>query len=204
MSRYNWVAWRAIAFAAFAGTAALAVVLTRPAVLTRPPPDSVSAAAACRSAGLAAWLGVGGGSPVAGDVTGKSRVGEASLVRDVYYALEFTNVSDQPCILYGYPHVWAYAGGHLIGSQAMADPSVRPSRVTLAPDATAHAVLALSVTDATTCREVTVPDLRVTPPESNGAMLVPGSIPACSRAGINFLSVQAVQPRAGIPGFNRY
>lgn len=213
MSRYSGLAWRAIAIVAFAGTAALAVVLTRPPPMTNP--DAV----ACQAAGLDAWLGVGAGapaagslaagslaagSPVAGDVSGVPRTGATSSPRaGAYFTLEFTNVSKQACTLYGYPRVWAYAGGHLIGSPAVVDPSIRPSTVMLAPDATAHAILHLTATDEAMCREVTVPELRVGPPQG-GAQLVPLSIPACSRAGIEFLSVEAVQPRAGIPGFPRY
>lgn len=203
MSRYSGLAWRAIAIVAFAGTAALAVVLTRPPPMTNP--DAV----ACQAAGLDAWLGVGAGasaagSPVAGDVSGVPRTGATSSPRaGAYFTLEFTNVSKQACTLYGYPRVWAYAGGHLIGSPAVVDPSIRPSTVMLAPDATAHAILHLTATDEAMCGEVTVPELSVGPPQG-GAQLVPLSIPACSRAGIDFLSVEAVQPRAGIPGFPRY
>src|SRR5579859_5374258 len=128
MSRYMRAAWQVVAVAAFAGTAAVAIVLTRP------PPASVIGSAACQPAGLAAWLGVGPDD--------SSTAGPESI----FYTLEFTNVSGQTCSLYGYPQVLAYAGGHQIGSSATTDTSVRPSMVKLAPDATAHAVLRYTVT----------------------------------------------------------
>ncbi len=190
MRRYSRPAWQVIAVAAFAGTAALAVVLTRP----QPSP-----VAACRTTGLDAWLGIAAGP----GAVPRARA-SGSIRSYAYYTLEFTNVSGQTCSLYGYPDVWAYTGERQIGSPATLDTSIRPSVVTLAPGATAHAVLRYTRTagfDEAACQQVTVPDLRVYPPRASGAVLVPLTIPACSRKGPGFLSVEPVQPRAGIPGF---
>ena len=135
------------AIAAFVGTAALAVVLTRA-------PGNVAAAfssdvsgRACAASGLEAWLGAAGADRI--DV-GVSHVG------GTYYTLEFTNVSHQACRLYGYPEVSAYQDSQVageneadrsqIGGPAVRDPSVRPQPVMLAPGATAHAVLRVVLT----------------------------------------------------------
>jgi Domain of unknown function (DUF4232) len=202
MSRYRRAAWQFVAIVAFAGTAALAIVLTRPQ------PAALAGAVACRPAGLFAWLGVSGDYGTAADLGGVPRVSATSATKaDIYYTLEFTNVSGQTCSLFGYPHVQAFDAGHQIGSPAITDTSVRPSTVTLAPDATAHAVLRYTVTDsfqAQACRQVTAPELRVYPPQSRRSVVVPLSIPACSRMGVEFLSVEPVQPREGIPGFPHY
>lgn len=205
MSRYRRAAWQVVAVAAFAGTATLAIVLTRPA------PALLAETAACRPAGLAAWLGVGAYYGTAANPDQVPRVSAMSSPKpQIYYTLEFTNVSGQTCSLFGYPHVLAYAGGHEIGSPAITDTSVRPSTVTLAPDATAHAILRYIVTasfQARACRQVTAPELRVYPPQgsrSNQSVMVPLSLLACSRPGVEFLSVEPVQPREGIPGFPHY
>jgi hypothetical protein len=210
MSRYGRAAWQFVAIAAFAGTAAVAIVLTRPQ------PASLADAGACRPAGLAAWLGVGPdyasvANPAANPAASPAAVPQVSAKSpanaDTYYTLEFTNVSGQTCSLYGYPQVLAFAGGHQIGSPATSDRSVRPRTVTLAPDGTAHAVLRYTATaslQAQSCQQVTVPELRVYPPESKQSVTVPLRLPACSRRGVEFLSVEPVQPRAGIPGFPRY
>lgn len=198
MSRYGRAAWQVVAIAAFGGTAAVAIVLTRPQ------PPSLAETGACRPAGLAAWLGVG---PGYGSAAEPEAVPRMSATVNFYYTLEFTNVSGQTCSLYGYPQVLAYAGGHQIGSPATSDRSVLPRTVTLAPDATAHAVLRYTVTasfHAQSCHQVTVPELRVYPPESKQSVTVPLSLAACSRPGVEFLSVEPVQARAGIPGFPRY
>ncbi len=197
MRRYRRTAWQVVAVAAFAATAALSVVLTRPQ-----PASLVEVVAACRSAGLDAWLGVAADSGAGRIIRAESTAGAS-----VIYTLEFTNVSGQTCSLYGYPGVWAYTGDRQIGSPATLDTSIRPRVVTLAPGATAHAVLRYTRTasfDSSACRQVTVPGLRVYPPRAGGAVMVPLTIPACSRQGPDFLSVEPVQPRAGIPGFPRY
>ena len=128
------------AVAAFVGTAALAVALTR-----APAQDGVSlssdvSARVCATSGLQAWLGLG--------VTGATgATGETGIrpAQGTHYTLEFTNVSDRACSLFGYPEVSAYLDSPKargpIGSAAARDTSVRPKPVMLAPGATAHAEL---------------------------------------------------------------
>jgi hypothetical protein len=200
MRRYRHTIWQVVAIAAFAATATLSVVLTRPQ-----PTSLAEVVAACRVAGLDAWLGVPADSAAGPGAVPAIRADEP-VHGNVSYTLEFTNVSSQTCSLYGYPDVWAFTGERQIGSPATLDTSVRPSVVTLAPGATAHAVLRYTRTgtlDSAACQQVTVPGLRVYPPRAGGAALVPLAIPACSRRGPNFLSVEPVQPRAGIPGLPR-
>jgi Protein of unknown function (DUF4232) len=205
MTRYGHIASRVVAVVAFAGTAALAVALTHaPARPARATLSSTMTSGPCAASGLRAWLGLGSTGASTGTI----------------FTLEFTNVSARTCSLYGYPQVSAYAGspaaGTQIGSAAVRDTAVRPRSVTLTPGATAHSVLRLAGTDSfqpTACAQVTAPELRVILPEvgqgtmgAQGAkgtrpVFVPIRFPACSRKGPAFLSVQAIQPRPGIPGF---
>ncbi len=211
MTLYRRSAWQAVAVAAFAATAALAITLTRPQQVAL-----TESASACRVAALRTWLGISAGAAGAVDpAVGIADTGVVPRVSstgptktDVYYTIEFTNVSAHACSLYGYPWVWAYAGGHQIGSPAELDTSIRPSTVMLAPRETAHAVLHFSIAAVfrtASCHEVTAPELSIYPPDTGGALLIPvPPLPACSRKGADYLSVQPVQPRAGIPGFPRY
>jgi hypothetical protein len=204
MRRYGQIGWRIAAIAAFAGTAALAVVLTHV------PGNAVAALSsdfsgrACAASGLEAWLGQGAASA---DRAGVSHGG------GTYYTLEFTNVSQQACRLYGYPEVSAYqdspvageneAGGP-IGGPAIHDTSVHPTPVTLQPGATAHAVLRVVTTASTKpagCTRVTAGGLRVALPSQGRAAFVPVHIPVCSSKGAVSLSVQAIQARPGVPGY---
>ncbi len=205
MTRYGHVAWRVVAVVAFAGTAALAVTLTR--APARPGNADLSANLSqnpCATSGLDAWLGLG--------ATGSTQVtanGDRIPAAGTVYTLEFTNVSARACSLYGYPEVSAYAGtpaaGIQIGSAAVRDTSVRPQPVMLEPGATAHAVLRVGTEQfqTTACAQVTAPELRVVLPGQGmraQPAFVPIRVPACSKKGPEFLTVQAIQPRPGVPG----
>ncbi len=205
MTRYGHIAWRVAAVVAFAGTAALAVTLTR--VPARSDNANLSASLSrnpCVTSGLYAWLGLG--------ATGSAQPtdnGNRIPAGGITYTLEFTNVSSRACSLYGYPEVSAYAGtsavGTQIGSAAVRDTSVRPQTVTLEPGATAHAVLRVGTGQfqTTACDQVTAPELRVMLPGQGmraQPAYVPIHVPACAKMGPEFLTVQAIRPYPGIPG----
>ncbi len=182
------------AVAAFFGTAALAIALSRAPAGNGVSLSSELSGQVCSTSGLEAWLGLGGAySP------GKT-----------FYTLEFTNVSDRTCSLYGYPEVSAYrdsrvAGGPIggpIGGSAIRDTSVRPKPVMLQPGATAHAVLRVSsAAQPAGCAQVTAGELRIMLPRQAEPSFVPAHIPVCSHRGHVSLSVQAIQPRPGVPGY---
>ncbi len=204
MTRYGQIGWRIAAVAAFVGTAALAVTLTR-----APAQDGISlssdvSARVCAASGLQAWLGLG--------ATGATRVdgasGETGIrpAQGTYYTLEFTNVSGRACSLFGYPEVSAYLDSPKargpIGSAAIRDTSVRPKPVMLAPGATAHAELRVTVQPAS-CAKVTAEELRVALPRQDRPAIVPVHITVCSQKGQVALSVQAIQARPGVPGYTK-
>jgi hypothetical protein len=189
--RYRRYAWQVAAVAAFAGTAALAVVLTRV-------PEEATLAAenlACTASGLTARV------TIAADGGAIPRLTST-------YTLEFINISHHTCVLDGYPSVAAYDGKRQIGSPATLDTSIRPRTVTLVPGGAAHATLRYTGTgrfDQASCRQVTASWLRVFPPPHHAeAMLVAWRIPACSRTGPHFLTVAAIQPRSGLLGPEKY
>jgi hypothetical protein len=210
MTRYSHITWRVIAVLAFAGTAALGVTLTRvPSHPTHAALSSNLTLSPCATPGLDAWVGLAatGSTSIPGN-------GHHLQADTTYYTLEFTNVSARTCSLYGYPDVSAYAGSQVtgteIGSPATHDTTIRPRPVTLVPGATAHSVLRVAGTgqfQPAACARVTAPELRVILPDRGlrdsrvQPAFVPIALPACSRKGPKFLSVQAIQPRPGIPGF---
>jgi len=207
MTRYGHIAWRVIAVVAFAGTAALAVTLTR--VPARPQHAAFSSSlleSPCATSGLEAWLGLG----TTGATLVKHTRDHVQAPEDTYYSLEFTNISARACRLYGYPEVSAYAGSLLVGTQigsaAIRDTSIRPQPVVLAPGATAHSVLRVTGTGRFrpgACAQVTALELRVMLPGQGvraRPVFVPVHLSACSKKGPEFLSVQAIQPQPGIPG----
>jgi hypothetical protein len=189
-ARYGRFAWQLIAVAAFAGTAALAVVVARPGPVS---PAAAVTDSACAASGLRA-------------VVGRVSVPTLDVPGTVNYAVEFTNVSHRTCVMDGYPGVEAFGGSRAIGSPATLDTSVRPMAVTLAPGATAHALLRYTGAGwfgAAACRLVAAPELRISPPDQASAMVVHWRNQACSAAGFHFLSVEAIQPRAIAAGMFR-
>lgn len=207
MRKYGHIGWRMVAIAAFVGTAALAIVLTRAPVSTVAALSSEFSGPACAASGLEAWLGAA--------ATDRAGTG-LSHGAGTYYTLEFTNVSDQTCRLYGYPQVAAYqastvtgqnpVAGSQIGRPAVRDTSVRPRPVMLAPGATAHAVLQVVITASiqpAVCAQVTAEELGITLPAQGRPAFVPAHIAFCSARGSVSLSVQAIQARPGIPGYAR-
>ena len=195
-----------VAVAAFVGTAVLAIGLTR-----APAPSDASLSyglpgRACPTSGLEAWLGVGAASAASAAAPGSASPAGAYPGHETYYTLEFTNVSNRTCSLFGYPEVSAYrdspvAGGR-IGGTAIRDTSVRPKPVMLKPGATAHAVLRVAGDIMLAgCTQVTAEELRITLPRQDRPSFVATHIPVCSERGHATLSVQAIQSRPGIPGY---
>jgi hypothetical protein len=195
------------AMAAFFGTAALAIALSRAPADNGVSLSSEISGQVCSTSGLEAWLGLGG---VGVATPGKAGPPGAYPARETYYTLEFTNVSNRACSLYGYPEVSAYrdspvAGGPVaggpIGGVAVRDTSIRPRPVMLEPGATAHSVLRVTAASQPAgCAEVTAAELRITLPRQARPSFVPAHIPVCAQRGHVSLSVQAIQARPGIPG----
>ena len=202
MTRYGQIGWRMAAIAAFVGTAVLAIGLTRAPASSDASLSYGLSGRACPTSGLEAWLGLGAASAAR---PGSAGPPGAYPGHEIYYTLEFTNVSDRTCSLFGYPEVSAYqdspvAGGR-IGGTAIRDTSVRPKPVMLEPGATAHAVLRVGGdTKPAGCTEVTAGELRITLPRQARPSFVTAHIPVCSQRGHATLSVQAIQARPGIPG----
>lgn len=182
---------------AFGATAALAITLNRgapvhAALASEKGQNAPSTAAATRSPAVPPRCAVSGL---------RISVGAGSRLTTVTtrYALDFTNVSDAPCTLTGYPQVAAYQGaGTEVGDAAVRDTSVAARRVVLAPGQTAHASLDASL--SVRCRPVRVAGLRVVPPSQFAGRYVKRSLTACAaRApqGEEYLQVRAIQPGSG-------
>jgi hypothetical protein len=114
----------------------------------------------------------------------------------VYYDLELTNLGHSACTLRGFPGVSAVdLAGRRIGAVASREPGHAVRTRTLAPGATATAVLRILQAanfPAATCREVTAAGLRVYPPGQLASRVVPFPFRTCSRSGTGALSVAPI------------
>jgi Domain of unknown function (DUF4232) len=119
----------------------------------------------------------------------------------VYQVLDFTNISNVSCTLYGYPGV-SLAAGHpitQIGMAAAENPSPPRELVTLAPGAVANALL--RVVNAANyppakCGMVTAKWLQVYPPNQTTPIYLAYTTQTCSKQ-IRTLTVNVVQPGSG-------
>jgi hypothetical protein len=117
----------------------------------------------------------------------------------VYYPLEFSNVGHSACTLNGFPGVSAVgSGGGQLGPAASRN-GQHHGTVTLAPGATAHAILRVEDAGAVCAHPVTADALKVFPPGATGSQSIPFSFAACAHRGV--LIVGPVRAGVGIPGF---
>ena len=119
----------------------------------------------------------------------------------VYQVLDFTNISNVTCTLYGYPSV-SLAGGHpvtQVGLAASEDPTTPRKLVTLAPGQVANALLrivdALNF-PASKCGPVKTQWIQVYPPNQTTPIFLGYKTTACSKP-VRILSVSVVQPGSG-------
>jgi hypothetical protein len=163
--------------------ASTAPASTAPAVAT-PPSSPPAGVAACPTRSLQVELGVAQGT-----------------AGSVYTALDFVNISNVTCALYGYPGV-SLAGGQpitQIGLAAAEDHARARELVTLAPHAVANALL--RIVDAgnyppAKCQPATAAFLQVFPPNQTTAIYVGYTAQACSKP-VLLLTVGVVQPGSG-------
>jgi Protein of unknown function (DUF4232) len=159
---------------------------TAPAVATPPSPPSPppAGAAACPTRSLQVKPGVAQGT-----------------AGSVYTALDFVNISNVTCTLYGYPGVSLASGQPVtqIGLAAAEDHAHARELVTLAPHAVANALL--RIVDAgnfppAKCHPTPATFLQVFPPNQTTPIYVGYTAQACSKP-VLLLTVGVVQPGSG-------
>ncbi len=119
----------------------------------------------------------------------------------VYIAIDFTNISNVTCTLYGYPGVSLQTAKpvHQIGKPAKEDPTTPRQLVTLQPQTTGNALL--RIVDAgnfppSTCGPVTAHYLQVYPPNQTTPAYLKFKTQACSKP-IRIMTVDVVKPGSG-------
>jgi len=158
-----------------AGAAALALLIGGSSLAA----THRAAATRCTTGRLVVWL----------DTEGNGAAGS------VFYKLQFTNLSNHRCTLFGYPGVSAVdLHGHRLGNPA-ARLNSHPRHVTLRKGATAKALL--QIVEAlnfpkSRCHPVTAAGLRVFPPNTRTSGIVPFPFDACSRHGLVYMNVKPV------------
>jgi len=119
----------------------------------------------------------------------------------VYVVIDFTNTSGSTCTLYGYPGVSLVSGPPYmqIGLAAKRSTSTPKTLVTLAPGATANALLqivdALNYPSAS-CGPTKATALKVYPPNQTVPVYLPNTSNGCTKP-VQILYIGAVRPGSG-------
>ena len=119
----------------------------------------------------------------------------------VYVVIDFTNTSGSTCTLYGYPGVSLVSGPPYmqIGLAAKRSTSTPKTLVTLAPGATANALLqivdALNYPSAS-CGPAKATALKVYPPNQTVPVYLPNTSNGCTKP-VQILYIGAVRPGSG-------
>ena len=118
-----------------------------------------------------------------------------------YQVIDFTNIGNVTCPLYGYPGV-SLAGGmpvSQIGLAAAENPATPRELVTLAPGAVANALVQIvhaANYPASKCGPVTATYLVIYPPNQTTPIPLAYGSPTCSKP-VQILTVDAVRPGSG-------
>ena len=140
--------------------------------------------APCLSRSLGASAGIGQGTP------GSS-----------YVVIDFKNLNNYPCTLYGYPGISLANGKPVtqIGQAAVENPATPRQLVTLAPGGVANALLRIAHAGgypAAKCAPVTVHWLQIFPPNQTVPLYLHFTTTACAKP-VKLLTVNVVIPGSG-------
>jgi hypothetical protein len=181
MKVFPTTAARRVAAVAAVAVAGLAISTAAYAATSSPGAPRTPAAAIprCTANDLGVWVAIDQGNGAAGTI---------------YYPLEFTNLSDHTCYLYGYPGVSALNdNGNQLGSPAGWGPLAGARIVNVAPGATAHTILGyhdVAVAPGAGCDPVSsMAELRVYPPGQRSSTDAAFSVEACSHPGVVWMSI---------------
>lgn len=161
-----------------------------PRVTGSPTPSGggTAGAAGCATRDLQAKLGVAQGA-----------------AGSVYQVIDFTNISNATCTMYGYPGV-SLAGGTpvtQVGAAASRSTVAGPAVVTLAPRQTANALLRITQAvnyPSATCSPAKTTYLQIYPPNETTPIYLAYSSTGCASDSVNLLTIGVVQAGAGSSG----
>jgi len=149
------------------------------------PASSNPAAAGCATRDLQAKAGVAQGA-----------------AGSVYQVIDFTNISNATCTMYGYPGVSLAAGTPVtqVGMAADRSTAAGPTVVTLAPGQTANALL--RITQAVNypqakCSPTKTTYLQIYPPNQTTPIYLAYESTGCSSDAVHLLTIGVVQAGAG-------
>lgn len=140
----------------------------------------------CTAGNLVVWVNVDEGQGAAGTW---------------YYPLEFTNISNHTCRVWGYPGVSATnANGKQLGDAAGRQAVWPGAWVNIGAGRTAHALFGYGAAEVSTsgCEPKTATYLKVYPPNQFAARHAFFDFPSCTAPHHTYLFVSVIRPGTGI------
>ena len=138
------------------------------------------------------------------DLQAKAGVAQGAA-GSVYQVIDFTNISNATCTMYGYPGVSLAAGTPVaqVGAAASRSNVAAPSVVTLAPGQTANALLRITQAlnyPSATCSPSATTYLQIYPPGQTTPIYLAYRSTGCTSNSVNLLTIGVVQAGAGSGG----
>ena len=120
----------------------------------------------------------------------------------IYQVIDFTNISNAPCTLYGYPGVSLASGIPVtqVGAAASRTTATVARLVTLGPGQTANALLRIVEAgnySPGTCTPTTTTYLQIYPPNQTTPIYLGYKSTGCKSSAVNLLSVGVVTAGTG-------
>lgn len=192
----------AMAFACLAAAAGCASSSSQPAAPTATTTVTTTASAPPSSAPASSPSPAAAGTTACPNGSLQVKQGVAQgYAGGVYEVITFTSTSGRSCTLLGYPGVSLVTGpsNTQIGLAAKRSTATPVKLVTLAPGASAHALL--QIVDAlnyppASCAPAKATALRVYPPNQTAAVFLPNTSNGCAKP-VQIMYVGAVQPGSG-------
>jgi len=175
---------------------------SQPSASASSPPASATASAGGNTPAVASPSSQAAGPPACptSSLRVKQGVGQG-YAGGVYVVIDFTNTGASPCTLYGYPGVSLVTGPPYaqIGLAAKRSTSTPRTLVTLAPGATANALLqivdALNYPSAS-CGPTKATALKIYPPNQTEPVYLPNTSSGCAKP-VQIMYIGAVRAGAG-------
>jgi hypothetical protein len=120
----------------------------------------------------------------------------------VYQVIDFTNIGNAACTLYGYPGVSLATGKPVtqVGQAATRSPVAGPTLVTLKPGQTGNALLRITQAlnyPTATCSPKATAYLQIYPPNQTTPIYLAYSATGCASTSVKLLTIGVVQAGSG-------
>jgi uncharacterized protein DUF4232 len=172
---------------------------------------TASSAVSSRATAAASSPGASASAPASGSSTAsacpsRSLAAKAGLSQgtagSIYQVIDFTNISNAPCTLYGYPGVSLASGTPVtqVGAAASRSTATAARLVTLGPGQTANALLRIVEAgnySSAACTPTTTTYLQIYPPGQTTPIYLGYRSTGCASASVKLLSVSVVTAGTG-------